>query len=142
MSDQDAVLTKPPVRQCGGCTACCHALRVESIQKPEYTACKHEIPCEGCRIYGSGQPDDCAEYECLWLQGCFADGDRPDRLGTIFHADSKQTINHKGIIHAHTIDPDADPSPRAMMLIRAMSQYFHIHTNKKKLVVCPSARSP
>jgi uncharacterized cysteine cluster protein YcgN (CxxCxxCC family) len=73
-----------PLRDCGGCTACCTVLAVTELRKPMRCACPHQ-QTDGCRIYAE-RPRGCREFNCLWLRGGLpADVDwRPDRLGVIF----------------------------------------------------------
>jgi hypothetical protein len=71
-------------RSCGSCTACCDAIGVEEINKPEFTPCKH-LCGTGCGIYKK-RPTQCREYSCAW-KILWAPGDeswRPDNLGAIF----------------------------------------------------------
>lgn len=70
--------------ECGDCRACCTTMGVPEIQKGAWHTCQHL--CEyGCRVYAE-RPKSCADFECLWLQGCFGDrvDERPDRLGVVF----------------------------------------------------------
>ncbi len=71
-------------RECGECTACCTALGVTELQKPQYTTCQH-LCDKGCAIYEQ-RPHACRTWSCLWLLGYIAGDERrrPDRLGLIF----------------------------------------------------------
>lgn len=71
-----------PERTCGTCTACCHALAIDELDKPGFETCAH-VCDSGCGIY-TGRPDACRDFQCLWLQGHLAEGDRPDQLGVVF----------------------------------------------------------
>jgi len=71
-------------RSCGDCTACCDAIAVEEINKPEFTPCKH-LCGTGCAIYRS-RPAQCRSYACSW-KALWTPNDeswRPDHLGVIF----------------------------------------------------------
>lgn len=68
-------------RQCGGCTACCTALTVVVLDKPEYVACRHQGLHE-CTIYNE-RPATCRDYRCLWHQGYMDESFRPDCWGLI-----------------------------------------------------------
>lgn len=69
-------------RSCGSCTACCTVLGVQSLGKPPRTRCRFETVSDGCSAYDA-RPEDCRRYNCLWIQGLFADGDRPDKTGIL-----------------------------------------------------------
>ena len=71
---------------CGTCRACCRALGVEELDKPEWRMCQH-AKGGGCTIYPT-RPTSCREYACVWLQS--QEGPvplpgflRPDRCGVI-----------------------------------------------------------
>jgi hypothetical protein len=71
---------------CGECTACCTLMAVESLNKPRCVTCKHLDG--GCSIY-EHRPQDCREFECIWLQTQATTAPwpkrlRPDRCGTMF----------------------------------------------------------
>ena len=71
-------------RSCGTCTACCDAVGVEDIKKPEFTPCKH-LCGSGCGIYRD-RPEQCRTYLCAW-KAVWTPNDeswRPDNLGVIF----------------------------------------------------------
>ena len=71
-------------RECGECTACCTALAVHELQKPNNEPCCHLGA--GCSIYPL-RPDSCREWSCLWLQGGLTKRCRPDRLGLVLSLD-------------------------------------------------------
>ncbi len=56
-----------PGRECGDCAMCCHLLSIDSIQVPADTRCPHQT-ATSCTIYAD-RPDECRDFECLWLQG-------------------------------------------------------------------------
>jgi Fe-S-cluster containining protein len=72
--------TPDELRPCGECTACCTALGVEELHKPNYTPCRH-LCDKGCGIYAE-RPGSCKTFECWWRVGMVA-GDRPDKSGII-----------------------------------------------------------
>lgn len=97
-----SLLTGQPLRDCGGCTACCSVLACASQGKPYHCDCKHLTP-GGCAIYDE-RPADCAEYECFWLAGLGEEQDRPDQIGLLF------SIRHdQGSIYidCHETEPGA-----------------------------------
>ncbi len=69
-------------RACGTCTACCHGLAIDELDKPGFQTCAHVCDA-GCAIYEQ-RPDCCRDFQCLWLQGHLGEDDRPDRIGVIF----------------------------------------------------------
>jgi hypothetical protein len=62
---------------------CCKALAVYQLGKPVGQWCPHCEINRGCTIY-STRPQECAAFECLWLQGLLPEQDRPDRLHAVF----------------------------------------------------------
>lgn len=74
-----------PGRECGGCTACCMHLRIDTpeLQKPADVACANLVEGGGCAIHAS-RPPICREWFCGWRQFDYLpDGMRPDRCGII-----------------------------------------------------------
>ena len=71
-------------RECGGCTACCVHLRIDTpeLQKQADIACTNLI-AGGCAIHAT-RPLICREWFCGWRQFDYLpDGMRPDRCGII-----------------------------------------------------------
>jgi hypothetical protein len=71
-----------PGRECGGCTACCHALSVDAptLTKPNGVTCPHKCG-SGCSVYAE-RPDVCRDWYCAWrLSDTLDDRWRPDRSG-------------------------------------------------------------
>jgi hypothetical protein len=75
-------------RVCGTCTVCCTTYPVESLGKNAFEPCRYEGEV-GCSIYGR-HPEECRTYTCGWLEGHFADRDRPDKSGILFE---RSTLN-------------------------------------------------
>jgi len=75
---------KAATRRCRECVACCAELSVDELNKPAGRECEH-CTARGCSIYAA-RPGSCRTFRCAWLQGLFADKDRPDRIGVIFAA--------------------------------------------------------
>lgn len=78
---------RTPRRECGACTACCHAPDIPWLEKPEFTSCTHLKEGAGCEIY-STRPKGCRDFKCLWLAapknaGFLTEEDRPDKLGVM-----------------------------------------------------------
>ena len=84
-------------RTCGSCTACCHALAVEQIEKPAFKTCPSALTEGGCGDYDR-RPDACKNFACLWLQGHLGEADRPDRLGAIFTTTSEPQVGQHVLI--------------------------------------------
>src|SRR3954462_6208588 len=76
------------VRNCGGCTGCCHVVAVKEIGLPPFTGCPHlrtvlDAKGPGCGIYAE-RPYSCRSWRCLWLQSeQWPDELRPDRCGVV-----------------------------------------------------------
>ena len=52
-----------------------------SLDKPDWTRCPHQCAV-GCGIHAE-RPEECREFDCLWLEGHGPEGDRPDLSGVI-----------------------------------------------------------
>src|SRR3982750_1443858 len=73
-----------PRTDCGGCTVCCTALRIEGdeFSKPAGVTCQHCTP-KGCGIYQT-RPAVCRGFQCGWLLLPALDESwRPDRSGVL-----------------------------------------------------------
>jgi hypothetical protein len=71
-------------RSCGSCTACCTALQVHAMNKPDWQRCVELNPKKKrCRIYPR-RPEECRRYKCEWLKGTIPREHRPDKLGAVF----------------------------------------------------------
>jgi hypothetical protein len=70
-------------RMCGECTACCTVMAVKEIGKLQDVTCEH-VCAEGCSIY-TNRPSSCRDFNCLWRYEFGEFGDRPDKLGLVFH---------------------------------------------------------
>lgn len=84
MDDNGAGLVLVPGRDCGSCTVCCVALRVDApgLRKPAGQACCH-LGTQGCTIYSSRYAI-CRSWMCGWrLQPELDDSWRPDRSGVL-----------------------------------------------------------
>lgn len=75
-------MTEPASRSCGGCTACCFTHAVEYFDKPVAQVCSQCTVGVGCKMYGK-HPDECRDFECLWLLEEFPDEMRPDKFGVV-----------------------------------------------------------
>ena len=79
MGEQDV-----PKNECGGCTVCCTALRIEDdeLAKPAGVTCHHCTPT-GCGIYQT-RPATCRGFHCGWLLlPALNESWRPDRSGVL-----------------------------------------------------------
>lgn len=91
----DAYRTRDGKRRCGGCSVCCWLCGVVQLGKPPMTDCAFLDPSGDfgkCRIY-ERRPSDCSSYACSWLEGWFADDDRPDVSGVAFET---STLRNEG----------------------------------------------
>lgn len=117
-----------PNRKCGECSLCCKALRVDPLDKPTGVWCKHARP--GCGIYET-RPEECQNFNCLWLLGLFEDKDRPDKVGGVFwYADGRLEDENLGVIPIVNVNEShegaalANERGRQMMLELVRKGYF------------------
>lgn len=114
----------PPPRACGPCSACCEFAGVDELAKPPDQRCAHQCQ-SGCAIYAD-RPPSCRAYTCLWQEGEFADGDRPDKIGLAFDlpAHVRNHPDYAGIhaICAYELWPGARDEPRAATLLLQLSR--------------------
>lgn len=96
--------------ECKDCTACCTLLRIEALDKEEYTPCRY---CAGgCTIYDT-KPQTCTEFECAYLQAKnIPESLRPDRCGIVF-------IKRTDSIFSALILPDQEVTDMAKNQIQA-----------------------
>lgn len=78
------VLIPLPGRDCGGCTACCVDLAIDSpeLKKPDASECKHMIAGVGCGVF-ENRPSLCRRWYCGWRLVALSDDMRPDRSGVL-----------------------------------------------------------
>ncbi|MBA2936084.1 YkgJ family cysteine cluster protein [Sphingomonas sp. CGMCC 1.13654] len=86
---EDALLgTVVAGRQCGGCTACCEILKIDTpdLKKPAGTPCEHR-GAGGCAIH-TVRPPICRAWFCGWRRiAAMPDEARPDRSGLMVSLD-------------------------------------------------------
>jgi hypothetical protein len=93
---------------CGTCSLCCKLYEVPEIAKPFDTWCRHCKPGKGgCSIYTS-RPAVCRNFQCLWLQGWFGNGDRLDEMWKPSRSKMVALCYMKGAIP--TIEIRVDPA--------------------------------
>jgi len=85
-ADLETILLGPvlPDRACGGCTACCTVLTVDTpeFSKPADTPCTH-LTTRGCGIH-EARPPICRAWFCAWRRmAALPDDARPDRSGLL-----------------------------------------------------------
>jgi hypothetical protein len=118
--------TEPGVagRSCGPCAACCDFPAVPSLGKPAYQLCQHSGPT-GCAIYGE-RPAPCQAYTCLWLDGEFDEGHRPDQLGLVFDLPTviEEHSDYEGIrvICAREVRQGARQRPEALRVLLRLAR--------------------
>jgi hypothetical protein len=101
---------------CGECRVCCTAVAVDSVEKPVWTACRHECD-SGCGIYDT-RPDECRTYECLYQSGVLKfEEHRPDKLGVMFDIREIEETKKSAII-AWEVVPGALEKPEVKKLLR------------------------
>ena len=72
-----------PGRECGGCTICCRALKINvpELKKLAGVLCQHCSENVGCLIYDT-RPSVCRGFDCGWkVLRTLGDEWRPDRCG-------------------------------------------------------------
>lgn len=75
---------------CGDCTVCCELWAISELNKPKHEMCSH-CTGTGCGNYQQ-RPDACKGYECMFLQGDWPVGLRPDKCGVVFDRSKKGTV--------------------------------------------------
>lgn len=129
-------------RTCGGCTACCTALRVSAIEKPAGTPCMH-AGAEGCSIYDD-RPAACRAWSCLWLRATpqvLGDRHRPDRLGILLNVPATPPEPDTPYLEAIELRPGAADEPECRGVIdglRAVAVVRVVRFGK----AAPAARKP
>ena len=72
-------------RECGSCTVCCKALKINApeLRKLAGALCEHCTETVGCRIYET-RPAVCKGWHCGWRRMPYLNDDwRPDRCGVL-----------------------------------------------------------
>lgn len=114
-------------RSCGGCVACCTAIKVESVNKQAQQDCEFSLAGNGCSIY-KRRPWECKRWNCYWRVGADGfDGEdhRPDKLGIVAHEGSLN--NGRGIFFYEVI-PGALSSSKVIKLINKWNTLLTIVT--------------
>jgi len=62
-------------RECGDCNECCIWIGVKALNKPPAIPCAY-LCDKGCSIY-KNRPNECAKFDCAWLQGQMPEEDQP-----------------------------------------------------------------
>jgi len=126
IQDSLKVIASPAAKPCGGCTACCTILRVDSLSKPTHTPCPN-ICQRGCAIYAN-KPLECDTWECAWKSG-WIEGDerrRPDNLGIMFEY---RLVGGRSFLWAYEVWPNALDDPKVAYLLNRLGK-------KENLVTC------
>lgn len=108
----------PIQRECGACNACCIALEVPEIQKPEAKRCRF-AEIRGCSVYQS-RPATCRQYRCEWLRGNGGKGDRPDKVGFLVDGRETPMLGVQNI--AREIRPGATTSERGRKAMKRFAK--------------------
>lgn len=69
------------LNRCGDCHACCTALEIPELSKPQNQPCQH-LCGNRCSIYQE-RPLVCGQWECLWLQQEEDERFRPDNSNVL-----------------------------------------------------------
>ena len=112
-----AAIQRLPTRTCGECTLCCTAVAAFQLGKPTGQTCPH-VGASGCQIYDI-RPLECRSFRCIWLNGFFAESDRPDKIGAVFFEET--TYDGTTIVTVNEAHPGATAeSRRAKELLRTL----------------------
>jgi Fe-S-cluster containining protein len=128
-------------RECGSCSACCTALTIEVLNKPQGTPCRHlrVMQGHGCSVYET-RPTVCRRYQCLYLKGFgYEHSDRPDVTGILLTA----PCEHRGPIQiTETQEGALDRAHTRGLLQRLFEQGdFGIVTNTGAVLFSEMARA-
>lgn len=91
---------------------------VPSINKPNNTPCS-KLCATGCSIY-TERPQECCDFECLWLQDdghVFRNMQRPDHIGVIFDVTGEASKIGRQALVAHAVWPGALEAGEAKKLV-------------------------
>lgn len=115
-------------RVCGDCQACCYVIRVDALEKPAFTNCKHQ--CEsGCGDY-ENRPTNCRSFDCLWLGGFGSDEMKPNKLGAVFAGRKHPQLGYWA--SAQLLDKEVlnkEPFQRAVAMLAEHSVVIEILPN-------------
>lgn len=78
------------MRDCDGCTLCCHFARVVELKKKENVLCKYCVN-KSCSIY-EFRPAECATYYCEWALENTPEELKPDKIGIMFEKVSEDVL--------------------------------------------------
>jgi hypothetical protein len=126
-----------PGRACGECTMCCTLPRIEVLDKPELTPCRHQH--HGCTIYPD-RPAPCREFFCGWRALPFvADHWYPPESGMMVFpmASEKRLTVHvdEARPHAWQQQPYAADLARWAVAARGMGIRLNVVVGREEVVV-------
>ncbi len=104
-------------KPCGECKACCTAIGIVELGKPNYKRCEH-LCKSGCAIYNS-KPASCTEYQCWYTAGLV--DDRPDKIGLIVDF---QLSPLPGAIRIWEVWSGASETKRGKALIKKLCEKY------------------
>ena len=86
-------------RTCEGCTLCCKLPKIEELNKPAYTWCKHCTPKAnlGCGIHET-RPNQCREFSCLWLLGRVPEEYKPSEVKFVMTMQKEENVDKMMIV--------------------------------------------
>lgn len=127
-------------RKCGPCSACCVILGVPEIDKSSHCECPNrQRGWKACAIYDD-RPQSCRDFACMWLEGHFANRDRPDEIGCIFQASNLPGVGPALV--SHEVHENASRRGRAKAIIERVARGMPVivipHDNGKPRVVASS----
>ena len=119
-------------KSCGECTLCCKLLGVDSLGKAPGKWCEFVQIGEGCNIYNT-RPQQCCDFECLWLQSDMPDDLRPDRIKAVFGGTRDGS---RSVVYIDPATPDHwKTNKRLLSIITHMRQKFDV------IIVCGDRRT-
>jgi hypothetical protein len=81
-------------RSCENCTACCFAMEIEALNKPNRQPCPNQC-AGGCAVY-EARPIECAEFDCAWLNGVVtSECHRPDLSNLVVWPSPERSLQHR-----------------------------------------------
>ena len=148
-TDLETLLLGPVLanRECGGCTACCVTLKVDTpdLAKPAGTPCP-QLTANGCSIHAV-RPTICRTWFCAWRRlAALPDEARPDRSGLIvsvsFHREARHPFEAIALTVLALPGSDAIASGMAARVLdaicdRPVAVWFS--DGKRKMLMHPEA---
>jgi len=113
-------------RKCGPCSACCSALAIPDLEKPEFTRCVHvrkgsRARFGACSIYAD-RPGNCRDWDCGWIRGMGEPRHRPDKSGIVLDVEESTQIGGF-VVKVWEIRKGATEKPDNRALIEGLCEH-------------------